>query len=167
MSSNCTARQNIVLQYSSIAHRNTKYFCSQNCPITILYLVLHHYSLTKQTIYSIYICLNGGDFVYDIDFSYIGKRIRDIRIEKRLTQEYIADYADVNVSHISNIENNKVKISLTLLINVCNALGVSIDFLLQNEYSNPSCGIETELMHVLKNMPLEKQKTLLRIAKAL
>lgn len=109
----------------------------------------------------------GGDFVQDIDFSYIGKRIRDIRIEKRLTQEDIADYADVNVSHISNIENNKVKISLTLLINICNALGVSIDFLLQNEYSSPSCGIETELMHMLKNMPLEKQETLLRIAKAL
>jgi len=105
--------------------------------------------------------------VQDIDFAYIGKRIKDVRIEKRLTQDYLADYANVNVSHISNIENNKVKISLTLLIKVCNALGVSIDYLLQNEYSNPASGIETELIHVLKDMPIDKQETLLRIAKAL
>ena len=39
--------------------------------------------------------------------------------------------------------------------------------LLQNEYSNPTSGIETELMHVVKDMPIEKQETLLRIAKAL
>ena len=128
---------------------------------------MHYYSLTKQTIYSIYICLDGSDYVQDIDFAYIGKRIKDVRIEKRLTQDYLADYANVNVSHISNIENNKVKISLTLLIKVCNALGVSIDYLLQNEYSNPASGIETELIHVLKNMPIDKQETLLRIAKAL
>lgn len=51
--------------------------------------------------------------MHDIDFAYIGKRIKDVRIEKRLTQDYLADYANVNVSHISNIENNKVKISLT------------------------------------------------------
>lgn len=105
--------------------------------------------------------------MHDIDFAYIGKRIKDVRIEKRLTQDYLADYANVNVSHISNIENNKVKISLTLLIKVCNALGVSTDYLLQNEYSNPTSGIETELMHVVKDMPIDKQETLLRIAKAL
>ena len=105
--------------------------------------------------------------MHDIDFAYIGKRIKDVRIEKRLTQDYLADYANVNVSHISNIENNKVKISLTLLIKVCNALGVSIDYLLQNEYSDPASGIETELIHVLKDMPIDKQETLLRIAKAL
>ena len=44
--------------------------------------------------------------------------------------------------------------SLTLLIKVCNALGVSTDYLLQNEYSNPTSGIETELMHVVKDMPI-------------
>lgn len=103
----------------------------------------------------------------NIDFSYIGKRIRDVRIEKRLTQEFLADYANVNVSHISNIENNKVKISLTLLIKVCNALDVSIDYLLQNEYSSPNSGIETELLRVFRNMSDDKQETLLNIAKIL
>ena len=103
----------------------------------------------------------------DIDFSYIGKRIREVRIEKHLTQDYLAEYANVNVSHICNIENNKTKISLTLLVQVCNALDVSIDYLLQNEYSDPVSGIETELVHILREMPTDKQETLLKIAKIL
>ena len=40
----------------------------------------------------------------ELDFKLIGQRIKEIRIEKRLTQEYIAKMTDVNVSHISNIE---------------------------------------------------------------
>ena len=66
----------------------------------------------------------------NLDFCKIGKKIRDIRIEKRLTQEYIADMADVNTSHISNIENNRVKISLSTLVHVCNALGTTVDHIL-------------------------------------
>ena len=103
----------------------------------------------------------------DIDFAYIGKRIREVRVEKHLTQDYVAAYANVNVSHISNIENNKVKISLTLLIKVCNSLGVSMDYLLQNEYQNPTSGIETEMLLVFKELPKEKQESLLRMAKVM
>ena len=54
----------------------------------------------------------------DIDFEKIGKKLRETRISKGLTQEYIAEKADVNTSHISNIENNRVKISLQTLVNV-------------------------------------------------
>lgn len=103
----------------------------------------------------------------DLDFSFIGKRIKEVRTDKHLTQEYVANITGVNVSHISNIENDKVKISLTLLVKVCNALGVSMDYLLQNEYQNPTSGIETELLLVLKELPKEKQEALLRIAKVL
>lgn len=103
----------------------------------------------------------------DLDFSFIGKRIKDVRTDKHLTQEYMANFAGVNVSHISNIENGKVKISLTLLVKVCNALGVSMDYLLQNEYQNPAAGIETEMSLIFKEMPKEKQEALLRIARVL
>ena len=42
-----------------------------------------------------------------INFARIGRKIKEIRISKNLTQEYVATIADVNVSHISNIENNR------------------------------------------------------------
>lgn len=70
----------------------------------------------------------------ELDFSVIGKRIKEVRSERNLTQEYIANVTGVNVSHISNIETNKVKVSLTLLVGICNALDCTLDYILQNEY---------------------------------
>lgn len=102
-----------------------------------------------------------------LDFAVIGQRIKEIRNERNLTQEYIANVTGVNVSHISNIETNKVKVSLTLLVGICNALDVTMDYLLQNEYHNPDTITERELLNVIKDMEKEKQEILLRIAKVL
>lgn len=103
----------------------------------------------------------------ELDFALIGRRIKEVRTDKKLTQEYLANVTNVNVSHISNIETNKVKVSLTLLVNICNALDTTIDSILGNEYHNPTSIIEKELMNTIKNMDNEKKKQLLRIAKVL
>ena len=103
----------------------------------------------------------------ELDFSFIGQRIKEIRTSKKLTQESLANITGVNVSHISNIETNKVKVSLTLLVQICNALDITIDYLLENEYDDPVSVVEKELVHVIRSMQKEKQETLLRIAKVL
>lgn len=103
----------------------------------------------------------------ELDFKLIGQRIKEIRSEKNLTQEYLAQKTDVNVSHISNIETNKVKVSLTLLVGICNALDITIDYLLENEYYTPTSVIEKELVNSIKNMDKDKQEILLKIAKVL
>lgn len=103
----------------------------------------------------------------ELDFKLIGQRIKEVRSEKHLTQEYLAKVTDVNVSHISNIETNKVKVSLTLLVGICNALDVTIDYLLENEYHNPTSITEKELFNTIKDMEKDKQEILLRIAKVL
>mgnify|MGYP001025361073 CR=1 FL=1 len=103
----------------------------------------------------------------ELDFSFIGQRIKEIRTGKKLTQESLANITGVNVSHISNIETNKVKVSLTLLVQICNALDITIDYLLENEYHDPMSVVERELVHVIRSMQKEKQETLLRIAKVL
>ena len=77
----------------------------------------------------------------NLDFALIGKRIKEVRTDRQLTQEYLAKVTDVNVSHISNIETNKVKVSLTLLVSICNAMNVTVDYILCRE----------------KNPPLDKQ----------
>ena len=102
-----------------------------------------------------------------LDFAFIGKRIREVRSNKHLTQEYLADATGVNVSHISNIELNKVKVRLSLLVQICNALDVSMDYLLENEYHKPTSALENELLITIRDLPKEKQETLLKIAKVL
>lgn len=104
----------------------------------------------------------------ELDFASIGRRIRETRIEKKLTQEYISDYASVNVSHISNIENGRVKVSLTLLVSICNALDCTVDYILANEHPASSATVlERELLHSIKDMDTFKKEQLLRISKVL
>lgn len=82
----------------------------------------------------------------EIDFRAIGNKLREVRIEKGLTQEYVANHANVNVSHISNIENNRVKISLQTLVAVCNALEITVDYVLSNEYISGENAMDNEVL---------------------
>ena len=45
----------------------------------------------------------------EISFEHISHRLRELRIARGLTQEYIANKLDINPSHISNIENGKIQ----------------------------------------------------------
>lgn len=103
----------------------------------------------------------------DINFEIIGKRLREIRLSKGLTQEYIANMADVNTSHISNIENNRVKISLSTLIKVCDAMGITVDYVLANEYKDSLSCIDQEILKELKGCDLEKKEKILKIIQIL
>ena len=100
-------------------------------------------------------------------FNTIGAKIRETRLTKKLTQETLASIVDVNISHISNIENNNVKVSLTLLVSIANALDTTVDYLLGNEYNQKDSASNNELFHVISNMDSSKKETLLRIAKVL
>lgn len=97
-----------------------------------------------------------------VNFEKIGKRIHNLRVEKNLTQEYLSQKAGVNVSHISNIENNRVKISLSTLIAVANALNVTVDYLLENEYIADS-GINSQIIKKLESFDDDKKERLIKI----
>ncbi len=102
-----------------------------------------------------------------LNFSQIGKRLKEIRISKGLTQEYVANMADVNTSHISNIENNRTKISLTTLVQICNALGVTIDYVLKDEYSDTSSVLEQSILKELQNCDDDMKERILQIIRIL
>ena len=103
----------------------------------------------------------------DLDFEKIGKKIKEVRIAGRITQESLADAVDVNTSHISNIENNRVKVSLSTLVRICNALNTTVDFILADEYAKPSSAIEREILHELGFCSNTTKEQILKIVKAL
>lgn len=103
----------------------------------------------------------------ELDFAKIGKKIKETRISRHLTQEYVANATDVNTSHISNIENNRVKVSLSTLVQICSALDTTVDYILADEYNQPSTVIEHEILKELQNCSPETQKQILKIIKAL
>lgn len=103
----------------------------------------------------------------ELNFEHIGQRLRQIRVNSEYTQEYIADKVGINTSHISNIENNRVKISLTTLVNICNTLHTTVDYVLASEYSSETHAIDNEILKELKNCDNEKKEKILKIIKIL
>jgi len=65
-----------------------------------------------------------------IDYKTVGLRIRAVRLEKKLTQEKLAEAAGVGVTHISHIETGNSIPSLQVTVDIVNALGCSMDELL-------------------------------------
>jgi transcriptional regulator with XRE-family HTH domain len=62
----------------------------------------------------------------------VGKRIRGIRKEKKISQEKLAELADLSSPYISDIENGKVNASLFSYYRIANALRISFSTLVMN-----------------------------------
>jgi transcriptional regulator with XRE-family HTH domain len=62
-----------------------------------------------------------------------GDRIRQIREKKKMTQDQLAEASGVSKGFLSDVENNKRNISSQYLLRIANALGASVDYLLQGE----------------------------------
>ena len=62
-----------------------------------------------------------------IDYVSIGYRIKEIRTAKGWTQAKLAEESGVEPSNISHIERAATKLSLPTLVNIANALGVTLD----------------------------------------
>lgn len=103
----------------------------------------------------------------ELNFEKIGQKLREVRISRNLTQEYIANMVDINTSHISNIENNRVKISLTTLVSVCNVLGTTVDYILADEYSYPSSALDREILKELRSCDNKTREQILSIVRIL
>ncbi len=66
----------------------------------------------------------------------IGKKVKDLRLAAELTQEELATRAQLTKGFISQIENDQTSISLDSLIDILDALGISIsDFFADDDYS--------------------------------
>ena len=63
----------------------------------------------------------------ELDYVSIGRRIKKYRIELGLKQSQLAERSGVEPSNISHIERAATKVSLPTLINIANALEVSLD----------------------------------------
>ena len=63
----------------------------------------------------------------DIDYKLIGKRIRTERLRQGLSQEQLAELAELSPVHISHIEMANTKLSLHAAVSIANALNVSLD----------------------------------------
>ena len=86
-----------------------------------------------------------------INYSLIGNRIKAARKAKGLSQSELSELIDRSVGYMSYIETGSKKPSLETLIQIANALDVTIDELLSDNISAASPVSNTQLNHLLSD----------------
>jgi len=98
----------------------------------------------------------------------IGNRIRSIRRDRSLTQEALAEIAELNPKYISSIEIGKENPTIETLKKITDALKIKLSEVLQAEHEQTS---ETELKKIivneLENANMEKLKMTAKLVRAI
>lgn len=84
-----------------------------------------------------------------LDYTVIGKRIRRIRKQKLLTQEELAERADVSPVYIRYIEKASRKAKLDTYVRIANALGCTMDVLLQGYQTSDQIDVSADKLNQL------------------
>lgn len=69
--------------------------------------------------------------MYKIDYKAMGQRIRAKRLEMGLTQEKLAEMAEISPSHIGEIERGTSICSLAVIVNIASVLHLNLDNLVK------------------------------------
>lgn len=101
-----------------------------------------------------------------MDNQAIGKRLRDARVAKGMTQEELAERAGLSPNHISVIERGIKSPQLDSFVSVCNALGVSADAVLIDVVDAATESAVSELSELLSGQPRDVQIRILRAVRA-
>lgn len=82
-----------------------------------------------------------------MDLKSIGKKIKEQRIRKNISQEKLAELIDVTPSYISNLESGNRIASLSTMLEIVNELDLSFDYLMLDELN-----INSNEMKIDKNL---------------
>ena len=102
-----------------------------------------------------------------VNYSSLGQRIRQERQKLNLTQEQLAEPADVTTAFIGHIERSERSLSLETLIKISNRLGVTVDYLLSDSYKPRDPQMTEELLQLLDNKSPSQKRALLDIMRTI
>lgn len=93
-----------------------------------------------------------------IDYVLLGNRLKEKREEQGFTQEQLGEASELSSVHISLVENAKRKPSLQSLLQICNALQITMDELLVGNQHPSQNDYQSDLSYLLSQAaPIEKR----------
>ena len=102
-----------------------------------------------------------------LDYTIIGQRLKKARIDKKMTQENLAEKLDVSIAFLSRIERGSSQINLKRLSQICELLDVTEGDILNGVSNKSTKYLDAEFANLLKNCSSEKQKLIYDIAKVI
>ena len=103
----------------------------------------------------------------ELDYRAIGKRIKIERIKADLTQEKLAEMSGVSPTHMSNIETGTTRVSLTTMVAIANALGVTLDDLMCDSVTHARVQFEQDIADILSDCDTYEIRMIADMAQAL
>lgn len=98
------------------------------------------------------------------DYSVIGRRIKNIRLEKKLKQEDLADKLDVSIAFMSRVERGTSQINLKRLTQIAELLNVSPGYLLTGSNTTSKDYLREDFRLILEKCTPEQQKLIYQIS---
>jgi len=87
----------------------------------------------------------------------LGVRIRTLRKANGITQERLAELADINLSYMSEIERGQANVSLCIVNEIANALGTTIPELFEGSAGKDFANVEIpDLFRAAEKLDSEK-----------
>ena len=102
-----------------------------------------------------------------VNYKEIGKRIRQKRKEKKLTQEALAEKLDITVGYVSQMERGVTKISLERLAEIGAVLDTELSSFLNGTVQKQNSYLQTELAEKIEKLGQKDRQLLSEILDAM
>jgi transcriptional regulator with XRE-family HTH domain len=97
----------------------------------------------------------------------LGKRIKQARENRKLTQEKLAEIIGVSTVYVSHLEIGSKLPSLETLVKISNSLDISVDYLLSNDVNTAKEYLESDLAKLVKDCSSNDMNLIITIVKAI
>lgn len=110
------------------------------------------------------------DMMENVDFTKVGLKMKSLRKELGITQDKIAKDLGSTIAFVSNIENNRTKINLRVLMYYSQLCHVPVDSLLaagmeDDTEVNQDAVVDKEISRVLNHFNHDEKVKLLKMLK--
>ena len=106
----------------------------------------------------IFLLVNNEDIL-----KVLGKNIKKVRKEKGYTQDYVAEQINVSTDLLRSIENGRNIGSLSTLLNLCNFLEISPNYLFAELLTFKEDTLDTKLSYYMSKLSSENKQLLKEI----
>ncbi len=101
----------------------------------------------------------------NINYAALGRRIKNKRVENKLTQEQLGELCELSAAHIGHIERGTRILSVDVLFRIAQVLNVSVDYLLFDSVENNN--ILSSIAPILKDTDKNKVNHFLNTVRVL
>lgn len=99
------------------------------------------------------------------DYNIIGEKIKEVRQEKNMTQEQLANKLQLSVTFLSRVERGNTNINLKRLLQISEILDVSPGYILTGSNVNIKRYLKAEFAEIVDKCNIKQQKLIYQISK--